>query len=175
MNRKFHFAIFLSIVTLSTTNNLNAQQNDYALLSNSSTNVLTNTDAVNAPVAINDKVQSSFADKFSNATEVSWSVKGNETFVFFKQHGVATRVLYDKKNRLRYTIKFYHGQQVPANLNDVMQRNGYDLTITDVTEIASRYSVTQFVKMENETSHITVRLLANGEVSVVESFEKNVE
>lgn len=95
--------------------------------------------------------------------------------MFFKQNGVATRVVYDKKSRLCYTIKFYHGQQVPAGLTDVMQRNGYDMTITDVTEIVSRYSTTQFVEMENETSHITLRVLANREVSVVESFEMNAE
>jgi hypothetical protein len=53
-----------------------------------------------------------------------------------------------------------------------MRKGGYDMNITHVTEIKRRYTTTWLVKMEDETSFLTIRVNPDGELSVYEEYNK---
>jgi hypothetical protein len=128
--------------------------------------------SANAPNAVSEKIYTDFKKRFQNAFDVFWSTRENYTFAYFKDNGKAVRVTY-KNDKLQYTIRSFYGDQVPVRISDLMKRNGYDMTITNVIEVKGRYTTTQFVKMEDAKSYTTVRVQPDGEMSVYETYSKS--
>lgn len=125
------------------------------------------------PDEINEKVATDFSKRFSDATKVIWSANGKSTSVYFEQKEIPTRVIY-KNGKLDMTIKFFHGVNVPASVNNLMARNGFVATVTDVTEIKGRYTTSMFVMMEDAKYHTTVQVHPDGELSVYEQYQKQI-
>jgi hypothetical protein len=149
-----------------------AQQNPYAVPASTNANSTVPGSSPSVPVGVSTKVFNSFNQKFANATDVSWNSKSDGTSVSFRQNGIATRSTYDAKGSLEYTIRTFYGTQVPQRVINLARRNGYLMSVMQCTEVTRRNMTTQFVKMENEYSYVTIQIHADGEVTEYESFQK---
>jgi hypothetical protein len=127
---------------------------------------------ITAPYGVSSKVLSDFTKRFSNAADVSWTTKDNYTFAYFKEEEVQVRLTYNKSGNLMYTVRYFNAENIPAKYTELMNNNGYNMHVFHVTEIKSRYATTSIVKMEDETSYLSIKVDANGEFSVYESFQK---
>lgn len=173
MKKAITFLFSVSCILALTNTDLNAQVNAYAV-SVSSVNTSTSGigTKVNAPYGVSTKVYTDFSKRFSNTSEENWTTKGNLTFGYFKENGVPVRVIYGKNDKLKYAIRYYSGTQVPASFTNLVKENGYDMTVTNVTEVKRRFSTSSFVRMEDETSFTTIQVHPNGEISVFENYLK---
>src|SRR5688572_21266696 len=124
------------------------------------------------PVSVSAKVLDNFQKTFQNSSEVLWSAKGKATCAYFKQNGSPVRVVYNEKGKLQSTTRYYDGDKIPMEIRNTISRNGFDLDIVHATEIRTRYSTSTFVNMENRKSYLTVQILPNGEISVVQEYKK---
>ena len=71
-----------------------------------------------------------------------------------------------------YTIRYYNAEQVSPIVKEKLNNKGFTMKIVLLTEIKSRYSTTQVVKMENDQSIITLTINQAGEINAVEEFNK---
>ena len=173
MKKAITFLFSVSCILALTSTQLNAQDNAYAV-SVTSVNIpgsVSGTSAT-APNGVSTKVYADFSKRFSNTSEEIWTTKDNITFGYFKENGVPVRVVYGKNDKMKYSIRYYTGTQVPASFTKLVKENGYEMTITNVTEVKRRFSTSSFVKMEDETSFTTIQVHPNGEISVYENYLK---
>lgn len=173
MKKVITFLFSMSCIVALTATSANAQENLYAFASN---NVYSA-----GPVyeigpggfgKTGTTAYSDFAKRFTNTSDVKWSGNAKYTFVYFKENDVRVRAIYNTKGKLLYTMKHFNGQQVPESLKSTMLQHGYGMQVNSAVEISSRYATTSFVKLESKTSFSTVQVLANGDVSEVEHFQK---
>ena len=121
---------------------------------------------------VNTTVTENFAKNFPGVANVTWTQANKTTWGYFKQHGVPVRVSYNQKGKLVYTIRYYNEEQVSPIVKEKLNSEGFTMKIVLVTEIKSRYSTTQVVKMENEKSIITLTINQAGVINVAEEFNK---
>ena len=105
-------------------------------------------------------------------TNVTWTQVNKTTWGYFKQHGVPVRVSYNQKGKLMYTIRYYNAEQVSPIVKEKLNNKGFTMKIVLLTEIKSRYSTTQVVKMENDQTIITLTINQAGEINAAEEFNK---
>jgi hypothetical protein len=172
MKRTFFLAasFMLSMGALS----VNAQTASYSFTSpNLSANKTVEDNTRGSAVAgVNTAVTDNFAKKFPGVSNVIWSQANKTTWGYFKQHGVPVRVSYNQNGKLMYTIRYYNEDQVSPIIKQKLNSEGFTMKIVNVTEVKSRYSTTQVVKMENDKSIITLTINQAGEVYVAEEFNK---
>lgn len=121
---------------------------------------------------VNTAVTDNFTKKFPGVTNVTWTQVNKTTWGYFKQHGVPVRVSYNQKGKLMYTIRYYNAEQVSPIVKEKLNNKGFTMKIVLLTEIKSRYSTTQVVKMENDQSIITLTINQAGEINAAEEFNK---
>lgn len=159
----------LSLFTLSAIN-ATAQESTFASYQNS-TSGRNNAVAVDERSAVNAEVLKSFESKFKNVSEVNWSVTQKTTSVSFVKNGTSMKCTYDEKGRLEYSLAYYKGAKVPARLINEVRRSGYTMQITQVIEVVRRNTTTNFVKMEDDYSYVTLKI-QDGDIEVHENFRK---
>lgn len=121
---------------------------------------------------VNSNAVRTFNNKYKGAQDVLWSVSGQTTSVDFRENDVKMRATFNEKGALEYTIRYFFGSQIPASVRSMMKRDQYFMNITQVIEVRRNNQTTQFVKMENEISYVTVRV-QNGETETFEEITKS--
>jgi len=171
MKRSFFLAASFILVAGAST--VNAQLANYTVTAPNLTENATDANNKSASVAgVNTAVTESFSKNFPGVSNVTMSKADKTTWGYFKQDDIPVRVSYNEKGKLLYTIRYYNGSQVLPSVQNALTREGFTLPITHVTEIKTRYSTFNLVKMEDKNSIITVRVSPNAEVSVVEELNK---
>ena len=152
---------------------VNAQLANYTVTAPNLTENRTNADNKSASVAgVSSNVTDNFSKTFPGVANVIWSKADNATWGYFKQQSVPVRVCYNGKGKLLYTISYLSGSQVSSGIKKMVTNEGYSMPIVHVTEIKSRYNTVNLVMMEDESSIVTLKVLANGDVSLYEEVKK---
>ena len=146
--------------------------NVYAVSVNPKSN-FTNSDntPVNTSLAINNKVQKSFAHYFAGATRQYWTKMGTDFLTSFYVNGVYNRALFDKRSHLIYAIRYCLEKDMPADVRKIIKSEYYDYVITLATEVKQDERDIWVVNMKNDNTYLTVRV-ENGEMEQVQEFEK---
>ena len=171
MKRTFFLAASLTLTVGAS--KLNAQLANYTVTAPNLTENTTDADNRNATVAgVNSTVTQNFSKRFSGVSNVTWTKADNTTWGYFNQHGIPVRVCYNEKGKLLYTIRYFNASQVSSYVRAAVSREGYTMPIVHVTEIKSRYNTFSLVKMEDKSTILSVKVSANGDVSVYEELNK---
>jgi hypothetical protein len=171
MKRTFFLAA--SFILVAGASKVNAQLANYTVTAPNLTENSTIADSKSASVAgVSTTVTDHFSKNFPGVSNVIWTKSENTTWGYFKQHDIPVRVSYNQKGRLLYTIRYYEKSQVSPLVASAVTSEGFTMPIVRVTEIKSRYTTTNLVTMEDESSIVTVKVGAGGDISVYEEFNK---
>ena len=112
-----------------------------------------------------------FAKQFGDVENASWRNKEDGFRVNFTQNNTRFMVDYNQKGKWVSTIQVYDEVDLERDLRKVVRSNYIDYAIVKVIEVKIGKSHVHFVKMENQSSLLTLHI-ANGEITEVENYKK---
>jgi glycogen debranching enzyme len=122
-------------------------------------------------VNINSRAERDFSERFEAADKADW-VEIKEGFAAkFVNDGVDTKVFYNHKGRWFATIRIYDQYSLPKDVRKEVRSTYYDYNIYMVIEVTVGDKTAYLVKIEDEKSMKTIRVL-DGEMDVYEEFAK---
>jgi hypothetical protein len=121
---------------------------------------------------VNEKVLKSFKATFPNAQNVSWQTVPERCTVQFRQNGIQTIVNYDYEGNLLSATRYYGEDNLPINIIVALKDKYPEKKIFGVTEVSTDQMVNYFVKMQDDTTWVTVKTDPEGNTEVVEKFNK---
>jgi hypothetical protein len=127
--------------------------------------------AVNYP-EISAMALLAFQKNFSNVAEVKWSLVENKYMARFINEGRKTRMLFDKKGEVIYSVTEGNEKSLPADVRKAVKSIYYDYQITFTAEVHSMDKTAWIVNLEDETSLVTVKVV-DGEVIETGNYRKS--
>ena len=121
---------------------------------------------------ISDKLLQAFKQTFPDAQQVKWAEQEDKYMVNFKQGDVLTKIEYDKEGNFLSSLRYYSEKNLPVSILCRLQKKYADKKIFGVTEMTTDSAVEYYIKLEDETTWITVRSNADGNMQVVEKYKK---
>jgi hypothetical protein len=121
---------------------------------------------------ISEKMLQTFKQTFPDAQQVVWSEQGDKYTVNFRQGDILTKVEYDKDGNFLGSLRYYTEKNLPVTILCRLQKKYSDKKIYGVTEMATDSSVEYYIKLEDETTWMTVRANTDGTLQVVEKYKK---
>ncbi len=126
----------------------------------------------NENFTISDKLLQAFKQTFPDAQQVKWSEQEDKYMVNFKQGEVLTKIEYDRDGNFVSSLRYYSEKNLPVSILCRLQKKYGDKKIFGVTEMTTESAVEYYIKLEDETSWITVRSNADGNMQVIEKYKK---
>ena len=128
----------------------------------------------NENFTISDKLLQAFKQTFPDAQQVKWAEQEDKYMVNFKQGDVLTKIEYDKEGNFLSSLRYYSEKNLPVNILCRLQKKYGDKKVFGVTEMTTDSAVEYYIKLEDETTWITVRSNADGNMQVIEKYKKAV-
>lgn len=113
-----------------------------------------------------------FKRDFADAKDVEWSLVGNNYQARFIQNDRKTRILFDPKGHILYSISYGTLKSLPADIRKTVRSIYYDYDIMYVAEVHSYSKTAWFLSLEDETSLVTVKVI-DGQVIKTGNFHKS--
>ena len=126
----------------------------------------------NENFTISDKLLQAFKQTFPDAQQVKWAEQEDKYMVNFKQGDVLTKIEYDKEGNFLSSLRYYSEKNLPVSILCRLQKKYADKKVFGVTEMTTDSAVEYYIKLEDETTWITVRSNADGNMQIVEKFKK---
>jgi hypothetical protein len=123
---------------------------------------------------VNEKVLKTFKATFPNAQNVTWQTVSERYTAQFKQNGIQTIVNYDYEGNLLSAIRYYSEDNLPINLIVTLKNKYPSKKIFGVTEVSTNDTIDYFVKLQDNTTWMTVKSDAEGNTEVIEKFNKQL-
>ena len=148
-----------------------AQTAEKNLLSSQYGAIALNERAVNHYSEINVNAVRHFSSQFKSVSDEKWTKKEDGYRVSFQKDDIRYMVDYDKKGNWKSTIRIYGEHRLPQEIRREIRSDYLDFEIVTVTELKINNVLSYFVKLEDQHSLKTVRVI-NGEMDVVEDYVK---
>ncbi len=121
--------------------------------------------------SINEKAAKYFKKNFHHVNNLMWSHVGENLLAQFSTGETKSRLLFNKKGNLIYSIVFYNEEELPGDIQNIV-RDFYQLyTITSVAKVEEDNRQIWVVKLSGKSSYVTARV-ENDEIEEVENFRK---
>ncbi len=121
--------------------------------------------------SIDPDIYYSFAQKFSNAKEVSWKTTGKYIKASFTLDNQVTFAYFSQSGELLGVSRNITFFELPINLQTELRRNYRDGWITDLFELASDEQTVYFATMESAAQIISLK----NEGSIAWSVSKKIK
>lgn len=122
---------------------------------------------------VNEKVLRSFQATFPVVDEVKWKEYDNYYTVTFKQNAIQSEVRYDKEGNFLSSLRYYKEDMLPLSVLHQLKKKYAKKDIYGVTELIVGTEVAYFVKLEDETTWLTIKADQQGNLSVYEKLKKS--
>ena len=126
----------------------------------------------NENFSISDKLLQAFKQTFPDAQQVKWAEQEDKYMVNFKQGDVLTKIEYDKEGNFLSSLRYYSEKNLPVSILCRLQKKYADKKVFGVTEMTTDSAVEYYIKLEDETTWITVRSNADGNMQIIEKYKK---
>ena len=114
-----------------------------------------------------------FKERFTNVKDEHWySVKAGFQ-VYFMENGFKVRAHYDKKGRWQSSFKYCDESILPRDTRAMVRSTYYDFTITLVQIIEIPGHMVYLIHLDDEKSNKIVRVSEEGEMDVLQEFQKH--
>ena len=120
---------------------------------------------------VNSNALENFTKNNKAVSNVAWTSNGSVLSVYFEKEGIKTKSTYDEKGKWEYTLRYLNAKRTPYKVREAIDTYCPGKAILQVTEIKKTGSVYHLVKLEDNTSYLTVQVM-NGEVDLVEKVTK---
>jgi hypothetical protein len=121
---------------------------------------------------VSEKVLKSFNETFAAAEDIKWEKFDKYYTVSFNQAGIQSKVNYDYGGNMLSSLRYYEPKLLPLNIYNRIKKSYMKKEMFGVTEVTFNNDVVYFVKLQDATSWITVRIDAVGNSQVVEKYKK---
>ena len=112
-----------------------------------------------------------FLKNFGDDLNESWSASKEGTRARFEKNNALYLVDYDKKGKWHSTIRIYKETVLPKEVRNTVKSVYYDFDIVTVTELTVPRNKLYFVKLQDEKSLKTVRVV-DGYMEEIEDFDR---
>jgi hypothetical protein len=119
---------------------------------------LLNSEPANYP-DISEKALMAFKKDYRNANDIQWSIVENKYMARFNNDGRITRILYDNKGHIVYSLSEGTAKNLPADVKKAVRSIYFDYSITMITELHIFDKTAWIVTLEDETSMVTVKVV----------------
>ena len=124
-----------------------------------------------------DKLIKSFNTSFPKAERVTWYELPKAWVVNFVADGIRSRVVYLKEGNITEYTRYYFEKNLPFLVHSRVKDAYPNKSIFGVVEVSlinehGASTVEYFVKLEDEKSWMTVRSDNEGNLSIVEKYQK---
>ena len=125
-------------------------------------------------VNINQRAARILQKRFPGVHQTSWYEAPNGIIASFDSDATKTKVYFDKKGRLNYSIRYYDENMLPKNVRHVIRSTYYDDSILSIAEIHPTNTNGQKTYIIlTEDAKTLKRLIANDtEIISVKSYSK---
>ena len=130
------------------------------------------------PVKIDDQILQSFAVQFPHAQKVVWQESDESYIVSFVEDGIRVRIVYLRNGNVTHFLRYYLEESLPLDIRlDVKKKfpgkNIYGIVEENlVSNVENRSKTTYFIKLQDETSWLTVKAERHRKPKVVEKLNK---
>jgi len=125
-------------------------------------NEITESSITSPTATLSVKLQDHFSILFPNAEHSKWSQKDNTFYVSFSNEGKKIQASFDANGRLNYTITNCSKEQLPANLQQYLQKNYGEYDLFHAKQINAYDAVSYEVILENADHFVTIRSTRDG-------------
>lgn len=112
-----------------------------------------------------------FTNRFKDVDNATWSSNEDRMRAKFTREDILFMIDYDKKGRWVSTIRVYNENNLERGLKKIVKGNYIDYSIVKVIEVKIGKSHVHFIKLENESSLLTLHIM-DGEITEMENFRK---
>lgn len=129
--------------------------------------------AAKGPEKVNSAVKKAFEQQFNAASNVSWEKTDDFYFASFKLNERYVSAAYDEKGELLATSRMINADELPLAVSLAISEKypGYAASTT-AEEISFEGQVSYFITVSGSRQLITLKCLANGDITVVRKTKK---
>ncbi len=120
---------------------------------------------------INPKAIKDFKKTFAVRNK-TWYKSDRGFIASFSLGEIKNVVRYNDKGKWQHTIRIYNEDKLPRDVRVSVKRTYYDYTITLVEEIRTSDANAFLVHMHDETTWKIVRVSSEGEMELIQNFNK---
>lgn len=121
---------------------------------------------------VNEKLLATFQETFPYAERVQWSESTDAYAVTFVEHGILTRITFNKNGDFTGSLRNYSERNLPYYILCLLKAKFPGEKIFGVTEITVPTVINYYIKLEGPKLWKTVRVDSEGFISVVEKYRK---
>jgi len=107
--------------------------------------------------AVNQKVLTSFNEKFSGANNVSWNRERDFQKATFSYNNQVLFAYFDADGALIATVRNILSDKLPINLLVSLKKEFNNFWVTELLEVDSEYSICYYITLENDNKVLTLR------------------
>ena len=142
---------------ISTSEEINAAKNPNPVVSNE----------------ISTKAVKNFTKSYKNAPNAKWCKLKDGFVACFTCDGIKTSAFYNNRGNFEVQIRDYYEDKLPREIRHLVKSTYYDFSIYYINEFSADGIIVYLVKIEDKTSFKTIKVVAGGEMEVVEEYFKN--
>ena len=125
-----------------------------------------------SPSTINEKLLKSFQQSYPHAFQVNWLELAETDVVYFEQDGIRATNFYKKDGSFIRSTRYYQEANLPYYLIAVIKERFPEKKIYCVTEISTPNEISYYIKIEDAKTWRTLQADSDGNITVIEKFNK---
>ena len=129
---------------------------------------------------IDDQLLQNFSIQFPHAQNVVWNELEDSYVVSFIEDGIRLRIVYLRNGSLIHYLRYYLEENLPLEIRLNVKKQFPAKDIYGIIEenivstIEGKSRTTYYVKLEDETGWLTVKVERNRKMKIIEKLIKNI-
>ena len=130
------------------------------------------------PIKIDDQILQTFAVQFPHAQKVVWQELDESYIVSFVEDGIRVRIVYLRNGSITHFLRYYLEENLPLDIRlDIKKKfpgkNIYGIVEENIaSNIENRSKTSYFIKLEDDSSWLTIRAERHRKPKVIEKLNK---
>jgi hypothetical protein len=121
------------------------------------------------------KAVKDFKARFTSVMDEKWYNVSDGYMSYFKSGNLGNWAFYNKKGQWQYTLKFYNEDKLPRDIRAIVKSTYFDYAITVVEEVETINGLAYIVHLEDKSVIKNIIISSDGEMRVMEEFQKPTE
>jgi hypothetical protein len=122
--------------------------------------------------SINEKLVQTFRESYPNAVNIVWKEYPENYAVYFKVDSVRSNIIFSKNGTFVKAYRYYGEDYLPYYLASAIHWKYPKMKIHDVTEVSTPDYIEYYIKLEDATTWITIKLDSEANITRLEKFRK---
>ena len=121
---------------------------------------------------VSEKVKELFHKTFKKAEKVIWTEEENVYSVRFTQNEIPTYIKYDEKGNFLSSLRYYHADHLPVDIQVKLNSKYQGKSIFGVTEQVIGDEINYYVKLVDDNYWYTIKIDNYRQMEQTEKYRK---